>query len=495
MVIEKGIVMAHRLIVLCISILVIGCTGTREAARLNSLSVSSSPALKARVDALVADTLFPPCNVGIKIVSLSRNETLYALNEHMLFNPASNQKLFTTAAALSTLGVDASFPTVVSADTTRNLIVIAGFGDPLLSTADLDSLARLCAPALLPGRSWDLGVDVRYFDDLYWGADWEWDDEPEAYAMFITPLILNNNTVTVRVLPSAIPGMPPTVSIDPPTGYVSLENTAVTVADSAVADSGRVPLKISRLWRERLNTITVTGQIRTSSRERVEHLSVWRPELYAGTVFAEKLRAQGVQINTVRLDSASTTPAMTLQFAHAIDTVLTFLNKASDNLSAESVLKSIAATKRGQPGSAREGIMIVNTYLAANGIDTNRIAIADGSGLSRYNLTSPATVVALLTAMYRDSVNFPVFFHTLPVAGVDGTIDSRMKRTPAEGNLRAKTGTLSAVTALSGYVKSADGEMLAFSILMQNYPASSRSYRAVQDAIGALLAGLKRETL
>jgi D-alanyl-D-alanine carboxypeptidase/D-alanyl-D-alanine-endopeptidase (penicillin-binding protein 4) len=482
--------MRHLLVLMFFSMLIIGCTGARDAARLSSLSVSSSPALKARVDALIADTLFPPGNVGIKVVSLSRNETLYALNEHMLFNPASNQKLFTTAAALNTLGVNALFPTLVSADTSRNLIVIAGFGDPLLSTADLDSLARLCAPALPPGRSWDLGVDVRYFDDLHWGAGWTWDEEPAAYGMFITPLILNNNTVTVRVLPSATPGMPPTVTIDPQTAYIPLINSAVTVADSV-----QVPLEITRLWRERLNTITVTGQIRTSSCERVEQLSVWRPELYAGTVFAEKLRAQGVQVNTVRVDSASPAPAVMVRFVRAIDTVLTFLNKASDNLSAESVLKSIAASKNGAPGSAREGIAIVNTYLAANGIDTNRISIADGSGLSRYNLTSPATVVALLTAMHRDSLNFPVFFHTLPIAGVDGTIGGRMKRTPAEGNLRAKTGTLSAVTALSGYVNSADGEILAFSILMQNYASSSRAYRAVQDAIGALLAALRRDAL
>jgi len=482
--------MRHLLVVVCISILLVGCTGARDAARFSSLSVSSSSALKARVDALIADTLFPPCNVGVKIVSLSRNETLYALNEHMLFNPASNQKLFTTATALTTLGVNASFPTLVSADTARSLIVIAGFGDPLLSTADLDSLARLCAPALPPGRSWDLGVDVRYFDDLHWGAGWTWDEEPAAYGMFITPLMLNNNTVTVRVLPSATPGMPPAVTIDPQTAYIPLINTAVTVADSV-----QVPLEITRLWRERLNTITVTGQIRTASRERIEQLSVWRPELYAGTVFAEKLRAQGVQVNTVRIDSASATPAMTIRFDHAIDTVLTFLNKVSDNLSAESVLKSIAASKNGAPGSAREGIAIVNTYLAAIGIDTNRISIADGSGLSRYNLTSPATVVALLTAMHRDSLNFPVFFHTLPIAGVDGTIGGRMKRTPAEGNLRAKTGTLSAVTALSGYVNSSDGEMLAFSILMQNYASGSRAYRAVQDAIGAMLAAMRRDAL
>jgi len=128
-------------------------------------------------------------------------------------------------------------------------------------------------------------------------------------------------------------------------------------------------------------------------------------------------------------------------------------------------------------------------------VDTNRISVADGSGLSRYNLTSAATIVRVLERVYKDTQSFPLLYHALPIAGVDGTIESRMRGTLAAGNLRAKTGSLSAVSALSGYVLTLDGEMVAFSMLMQNFPGATRPYRMVQDAIGEYLAGLKRGDL
>lgn len=485
--------MLRTLSVLLAAAILAGCTGTRlstldPAPPIRSLSVASSSFLKDRLDPLIADSLFPPANIGVKIVSLTKNRELYSLNEHMLFNPASNQKLFTSAAGLSILGKDALFPTTVTADTLTGRIIITGGGDPILSTADLDSIARMCAASLPAGRSWDVSVNVRFFDSLYWGAGWTWDEEPEAYGMFLSPLILNNNTVTVSVAPAIVPGTPPIVTVDPPTAYTPITNTAITVMDS-VTD----PVRVTRNWMQRSNTITVTGTMRMNSRTRKDVLSVWKPELYAGTVFSELLRKSGVTTTgRVFLDSTVTALPPLFVFEHRIDTVLTFMNKVSDNLAAETMLKSIGARKTGKPGSAHDGIHFVNEFLATAGIDTNAIAIGDGSGLSRYDLTSPAAVIGLLKHMYADTVNFPVYYHTLPIAGVDGTIGRRMQGTLAAGNLRAKTGTLSGVTALSGYVKTLDGEWLAFSILMQHYPGSSRDYRAVQDAIGALLAGLRR---
>lgn len=471
-----------------------GCAAIRfpsvdQPPPLTSLSVSPIPALQARIDSVIADSLFPPSNIGVKVVSLTHGQTLYALNEHMLFNPASNQKLVTSAAALRFLGPQADFATTVAIDSATRRLLIRGEGDPLLSTADLDSMARLCALQIPSDSSWTVGVDVRFFDDVYWGAGWTWDEEPAAYGMFLSPLVLNNNTITVEVTPGLSPGDPPEVSLDPPTAYVSVENSAVSVPDTAVE-----PLKISRKWRERSNTITVAGHIVTGSRPRRETLSLWRPELYAGTVFAERLHSYGILVDTIRIDSL-TAGVPLVRFSHGIDTVLTFLNKVSDNLSAENVLKTIAARTFGPPGSAENGLRLVNLYLAEIGVDTNVVSAADGSGLSRYNLTSPATIVRLLETMYRDSLGFPLFYRALPIAGVDGTIGARMRGTTAEGNLRAKTGTLSAVTALSGYVRTADNEWLAFSILMQNFPGPSRRYRAVQDAIGVILATMKRGAL
>ena len=299
-----------------LSIFLAGCGVNRELTRLpppprlSVLSVASSSVVKGRIDDLIADSLFPPSNVGIKVVSLTRGVPVYALNEDMVFNPASNQKLFTSCTALTNLGPSYHFSTAVLVDTTRRRILLKGRGDPLTSTGDLDSLARLIAPRLNGPSPWQVAVDASFFDDLFWGSGWTWDEEPAAYGMFITPITLNNNAIEVRVLPSAIPGTPPQVVIDPPTSYVSLENTAVTVADSPT-----VRLHISRKWRERSNTITVAGQIKAGARGRTEQLSLWKPELYAGTVFAERLKAYGVAVaGEVHADTV--TPGM-MEFQRA----------------------------------------------------------------------------------------------------------------------------------------------------------------------------------
>ncbi len=485
--------MIRPLSVLLLAAILAGCTGAYRSTlepppRLSSLSISSSTSLKQQLDPLFADSLFPPANVGVKIVSLTNDRELYSLNERMLFNPASNQKLFTSAAALSLLGKDATFPTIVTADTARRRIIITGGGDPILSTTDLDSIAKMCAAGLPPGASWDVGVNVRLFDSLYWGAGWTWDEEPSDYGMFLSPLMLNLNTVTVKVAPSPTPGTAPLVSVEPPSAYTPVVNTAVTTADSVTQ-----PLRVTRNWMERSNTILVTGMAGLRDRTRVDVLSVWKPELYAGTVFSELLGKYGVATTgRIVLDSSVTMAPALFTFEHRIDTVLTFMNKVSDNLTAETMLKVLAARKAGVPGSAENGAHIVNQFLATAGIDTNLIAVADGSGLSRYDLTTPAATIRLLKKMYADQENFPLYYYTLPIAGVDGTIGRRMRGTLAAGNLHAKTGTLSGVTALSGYVRTLDGEWLAFSIMMQNYAGSSREYRAVQDAIGAILAGLRK---
>jgi serine-type D-Ala-D-Ala carboxypeptidase/endopeptidase (penicillin-binding protein 4) len=483
-------------ILIALSILIAGCTPSREVVQLpkttpasfTALSSSPYPHLKAGIDALFPDTLFPPCNAGLKVVSLTRGEQLYSLNENLLFNPASNQKLITSSTALTTLGPNYEFTTRVFVDTAFHAIILKGEGDPLTSTGDLDSIAKSVARNLPNAGPWDLIVDVAYFDDLFWGSGWTWDEEPAAYGMFVTPLTLNNNAISVKVQPAPAIGAPPLVTYDPPTTYVSIENTAVTVADSPV-----VRLDVSRKWREHSNTITIAGQSQARSRPRTEYLSLWKPELYAGSVFADRLRQYGISITPpARVDTLRPSGVEVFRYAHGIDTVLTFLCKVSDNLAAECVLKTIAAKKFGTPGTADAGIGVVRQFLASIGVDTNRVSVADGSGLSRYNLTSPATIIRLLEAMYRDNNSFPLLYHALPIAGVDGTIGSRMKGTLAAGNLRAKTGSLSAVSALSGYVQTQDEEMLAFSMFMQNFPGATRPYRQVQDAIGAFLAGLKR---
>jgi serine-type D-Ala-D-Ala carboxypeptidase/endopeptidase (penicillin-binding protein 4) len=168
------------------------------------------------------------------------------------------------------------------------------------------------------------------------------------------------------------------------------------------------------------------------------------------------------------------------------------MNKVSDNLSAELILKTLGTTVPGAPGSSQGGVFAANRFLSTLGIDTSRINITDGSGLSYHDLLTAEMICQLLEGMSRQADLFPLFRQSLPIAGVDGTLRNRMKRTPAEGNLRAKTGTISGVSSLSGYVKTLDGETLAFSMTMQNFIYPTRLYQRAQDRIGALLAGFSR---
>ena len=145
------------------------------------------------------------------------------------------------------------------------------------------------------------------------------------------------------------------------------------------------------------------------------------------------------------------------------------------------------------PGSSKNGISAVKRFLSNLGIDTSKFSIVDGSGVSRYNLLSADQLVQFLTAMYKQQRIFPIFYNSLPLAGVDGTLARRMTTYPAACNLHAKTGNLKGVSCLSGYVLTRDGEMLVFSMMMQNFITPNTNYHQVQDRIGALLAGFSRK--
>jgi D-alanyl-D-alanine carboxypeptidase/D-alanyl-D-alanine-endopeptidase (penicillin-binding protein 4) len=488
--------MKNAILALTLALLVAGCAPSARTVRdhaapfVRLTSTSPYPAFKAAIDTLLPDTLFPPANVALKIVSLEDDAVLYELNPHMQFNPASNEKLFTSAAALTLLGESFPLTTVLGADTSTATLYLKGCGDPLLSTADLDSLARAIGPLLPPKTSWKLVYDESFFDANYWGEGWGWDDEPSYYQPFLTPLILNNNTVTVRAQAGAAPGDSVRVTVDPPTSFVTVVNSGRTVADTAVN-----PLRISRKPRDTSNSILISGDMVPGNKGAREVLTVWDPGRYTATVFAELLRSRNVTVSTIVADTIPPYATEVMRYSHRLDSAVTFLNKESDNLTAETLLKLLARENRGVQGSAGVGVSVLYTYLSSIGIDTMKIAIVDGSGLSRMNLTSASAITRVLTTMYYDRRHANTFLSSLPIAGVDGTLANRMKGTPAAGNLRAKTGTLSGVTALSGYVMTADGKPLAFSMMMQNFSTSSRDYRLAQDRIGAFLAGLKLKDL
>ena len=451
--------------------------------------------LHSQIDAVLSDSIFHNTLPSVKIVSLNTGQVLYDENSSLLRHPASNLKLLTSSAALQMLGPDFRFRTCVLADSTATdslvpgNVYLKGYGDPDLRVSDLDSLAGIIRSRGIRRINGDIVGDESYFDNLFWGNGWMWDDEPDPDEMFISALSVNKNCISVTVAPSNLPGNSVSVSINPPTQYVSVLCTATTANDTSDET-----LKITRLFKERSNTITVSGAIPESSAVVRRRMSVWQPALFAAQLFKEALVRDSILV----LGKAvlGITPSETHELAEhqwPIDSVLIHMNKVSDNLSAENLLKTLGAVRRGPPGSAQNGLYVENEFLASLGIDTTTFSVVDGSGVSHYDLLSVDNIIHLLAAIARRPDPFRLIYQSLPIAGVDGTLESRMVGTLAEGNVRAKTGTINGVSSLSGYVRTRDGELLAFSMMMENFILPTRYFRLAQDRICELLAQFSRK--
>jgi D-alanyl-D-alanine carboxypeptidase/D-alanyl-D-alanine-endopeptidase (penicillin-binding protein 4) len=452
-------------------------------------------ALRYDIDQVLTDSTFTATAVGIKVQSLKTTEVLYDRNSRLLLHPASNMKLLTSAAGLSLLGPDFTFKTAVLADSFEthsgivNNLFLKGYGNPDFTTADIETLAAKTARAGVRIVAQNLVADVSYFDSIYWGAGWMWDDEPDPDEMFISPLSVNKNCVTVRVIGSSDTSTSPNVSVEPSTSFVQIINESRSARDSV-----RERLNITRPIFERTNVIRISGELLADTSQHIQtRVSVWKPELYALHLFREALIRRGISIlGNNRMGRSLETHATLALHERRLDSVLVNLNKISDNLSAENLLRTIAAERSGAPGSARAGIYLVHSFLSQLGIDTTTFLMVDGSGVSHYNLLSAEMLLHLLTEMHHHERFFPLFFESLPVAGKDGTLRTRMKGTLAEQRVHAKTGLLSGVSSLSGYVTTVDGEMLAFSMLMQNFIGSSAPARRAQDRICEILTSLNR---
>lgn len=445
----------------------------------------SSPSilLKKKLDDLIARELLPYSLASIKVVSLRSGSTLYETNPSLLMPAASVQKLFTAAAALSLLGPEHTIETSLAVAPDNSTLYFKGCGDPLLKTADLKQMVDNLAGQLSPGRRYALTGDTGCFDDTYWGSGWMWDDEPDPDAMFLSALSVNGNTVRVTVSPGKAASSPLKVTTEPATGYVIIENSGITGERG-----GSCAASITRRAGDRENHIRVAGTLAPGCRSVSRRLTVWRPELYTLTLLAELFGQAGTKVAPLSLGAtpADATPRAVTR--HSINEIVTKMLKKSDNLCAENLLKYLAYEQNGKKGTAAGGAEIIKGYLRQNGIAADRLVIADGSGLSRYNLTNADTITRLLVAVSKDQKIFPIFLAALPQAGKDGTLAVRMKGTKAEGKVKAKTGTMSGVSALAGYTVTSEGEPLAFTMIMVNFSGQEQRIRRLQDRIAVLLS-------
>ncbi|MBA4313362.1 MAG: D-alanyl-D-alanine carboxypeptidase/D-alanyl-D-alanine-endopeptidase [Chlorobiaceae bacterium] len=447
---------------------------------------NTQTSLQNKIDNIINDKSLNVCSIGIEIVDVESDKVLYSLNGEKLFHPASNLKLLTTAAAIHLLPSKFQFKTIISINGTLNSgsvqgdLIISGFGDPLFSNTDLDSIVFKIKIIGIHQINGNIILDGSYFDSLKWGRGWMWDDEPDPTAPIISPICIDQNTVKIKVSPNKILSNAPLIEFSPPSDYFRTMNGAYTSNDTSLP-------KITLTRIRGTDTILLNGRIASNDSSQEFHISLREPQNYFLHLLTDKLKSAKIEVLGKITHSQNNKTRQIFSLSRSIDSVLHQANKMSDNLCAENLLKTISAEVLHKPGSTSDGINLLKDFLYKSQIDTSLMFLADGSGASWYNALSPKSIVTLLCSEYKKT-SFKRYFETLSIAGVDGTLKNRLKGTSAENNVHAKTGTLTGNNCVSGYVRTADNKMVAFSILINHCPASQRVMRDVEDRIIDLLA-------
>lgn len=487
----------------------------RLAARAAEPGPPTVAALRERILAHVTHPRFARAHWGVHVVSLETGRVLFSANSDKWFIPASTAKLFTGALALDVLGPDFRIRTSLYATArpdARGVLAgdlrLYGRGDPGFQVAEaagdwdralaplVDALVRASVRQVQGG----LVADTSFFRGPAIGSGWEYDDLTWYYGAEVSALSVNNNAVEVVVRPGAQPGAPARVFLFPSTPFVGVSNRVQTVA------AGQ-PRRVN-LWRDPgANVVHVRGTLPADARPFSETVSVREPARWFGEEFKRALHRRGLAVRgPVRVvdgsspDPNAPSPARWIELGGCesapLRELLPRMLKPSQNLHAQLWLLQAGATlppTSPEETSEQAGLRALAAFLQRAGIPAGEVRLEEGSGLSRHNMVTPRALVRLLEYMTRHP-HAAVFRDALPVAGVDGTLRARLRGTPAEGNLRAKTGSLDLVSALAGYVTTAAGEPLVFALLLNQYAGGERPARAELDELAAGLAGLRQHT-
>ena len=452
-----------------------------------SINLTFAQSLQTKIDKLFEYEFFQKCGVSVQVEDLTSNETIYQKNVKMLFKPASNMKILTTVTGLIYLGPDYKFKTslyhdgIIKDSTLYGNLYFVGGCDPDFTTKDFQYFVDTLKSLGVYKISGNIYGDVNFKDSLFLGKGWMWDDDPSFDEPYLSALNLNDNCVNVFVTREQNSEQPE-IKIIPNTKYVSLKNELSSNSDKR--------FQITRDWIDRKNEIIVEGQLSTRFRSVNEFVNIFDPAKYFLTVFSEVLDSNSISFKgNTELLKVPLYAEKICDLERSFCDIIVNLNKTSDNLSAEMTLRAISEKYSGQPATADSGIQVVNMILDSAGLNSDNYRIVDGSGVSHYNLISAESLAKLLKYIYDKHPDLQkILFDSFPIAGVDGTLENRMQKSLAINNVHAKTGTLSGVSCLSGYVENKNKHQLAFSIMMQNFVGSSKTARDFQDEICKILA-------
>ncbi len=483
---------------------------------LTAATCSAQPLTQRIENAIASSPIARSASWGIQATELTFGKTLVEINAGHFFVPASNTKLFSTSLALTRLGPNFTFETRVLAtaqpDANRviegDLRLVGGgdpnlsgrvipyrvdspVGDPLAALADL--AAQLAAKGVTRITGDIVGDDTWYVWEPF-GAGWGIDDPLYDYGAPVSALTLNDNAFTLRVRPGASDGAPAALELNPAVEYYTIDNRIRTTT------GGERHIHYSR--EPGSTTLELWGTIPLQNQGEDLALGIDDPARYTAIAFRQLLQQRGITVggnavarHAYRYEAADlkqgipAAPDPGVELAKRVSAPLLedlrVTAKVSQNLHAELDLRAVGKARR-NIGSVEAGLEELKTFLAEAGIPDSGYNITDGSGLARLNLVSPATVVKLLRFMYaspaRDS-----FLSILPIGGKDGTLNTRFLSPEIAGRIHAKTGSLSHVSALSGYAQRTNGDWIAFSILVNNYNGPTSEIRIVMDKVVEML--------
>ncbi len=425
---------------------------------------------------------------GAIVCRADGGRVVFQRNADVRLIPASNRKLFTAAAALEGLGPRFTMTTRLCAQsqpdgagTIHGDVYLRGGGDGLLSAADLDAMAQALAARGVKRVEGDVVGDGTLFTDGPYGFGWEWDDLSDEEFPQISALEAGEGDLGVHVSAGKAAGDPVAATLDPPTAFLPVVVSARTGPKGAINDCA-----VTRPWDK--NVFVVSGTL-PLGQTLTANVPVQDPARLAATLLAEALARHGIALTGRAVMGRTPADAAVTLAVHTtapLSAYLARMTKPSDNLLAESLVRLLGAS-RGAGGSYEAGHAAETPIFRRLGVDTGAITLVDGCGVGRRNYVTARAVAQLLLGMRRQA-DWRIYYNALPIAGVDGTLKGRMKGTRAANNVHAKTGTLGAVRALSGYVTGRDGHPYVFSLLMNNFPGTARQAGAVQDAFVEYLA-------
>ncbi len=468
--------------------------------------MTAADRLQADLAAIFTTPQFERSFWSVLVRPLDSSQNLYTLNSAKLMMPGSAMKIVTAAAAAEVLGWDYQFETRVITSAPiengvlRGDLVVVGGGDPSISErADtpgaLRALARQVRAAGITRVEGGLIGDDDLFDDRGFGNGWTLDNMPYGYSAAVSALEYNEGSGDLVIRAGATAGDPVTVQVRPAGSGLQVENGLVTVAESG---TGMLTLR----RQPGSSRLVVEGQIPAKSASFVRTASVDNPTQFFASAFREALIAEGVPVagDAIDIDAFESKPDLTdarTLVSHRsapLRQLIASMMKVSQNQYAEMLLRSIGvsgaigamsardATGAMRSGEAAEaGAKRAREVLQRWNISDDSVVIADGSGLSRYNFVTSEALVGILQAMRNNPVHASPFLESLPVAGRNGTLSNRLSGTAAEGRVRAKTGTVDNVRAIAGYVETAEGQTLVFSMIANNFTSPTSAIDAAAD--------------